>query len=168
MPRLWAIALTVVVQVGILAVIPARAILARSDGVKITLRTRPFDPYDAFVGYHERLAYEVEFPPPAEGFKEGEPVWITVEKADPAWTLVSVTREKPPAAPDRVPIRAAYGKSRCVLEGAGVVYVPESRREEADRKMREAEGKALVDLLIDKRGTAYVLRLRVGPTTFGE
>lgn len=168
MPRPWAIALTLLVQFGILAAIPARAILARSRGTEITLQTRPFDPFSPFTGYHERLAYDVEFSPPEGNFRDGEEIWITVEQADPAWTLVSATREKPPARENQVSIRATYGKPRCPLQGAGLIYIPEARREEADRKMLEAQSKALVDMVIARDGSAYVLRLRVGGTTFGE
>src|SRR5688500_14580456 len=83
-------------QLLILAAIPAQKVLARLRGAPITLKTRPIDPYNILSGYYVTLAYDVENgrlePPPSEELK----VWVNVKRDTPAWTLESVTRERPP------------------------------------------------------------------------
>jgi hypothetical protein len=188
----------VLAQVAILAAIPARQLLARARGREITLRTAPVDPFSPFGGYYLTLAYEIERPS-AEGKVElgtvrGGLVYLVVEKGDPAWTLVSVSRERPSPAPGRAVLRARwpggrYGLEiqpwmRAQIESAGRFYLPEAKARKLEKAMaeewkrvrelpfeeREAaqQTRMLVDLKVDDAGNVALIRLRFGELSFEE
>lgn len=181
------------VQVAILALVPARQVRARLSGTPVTLDTGPVDPFTPFVGHYVTLTYRAEQPPERlvqSGLKDGETVWITVERATPAWKPVSIRRERPAPAPDRVSIRATWSgwaRGRAVIPSAGRFYVAASRQKELDRTMRAAAdrqwkeiqarrkageeidredlpGLALVDLRVSEDGDVALTRLRVDGT----
>lgn len=175
MRRWWPLVLVLAVQFGILGAIPARKVVARLAGTEVTLRTRPVDPYDLLSGYYVTLGYEVERPGPgqvedglADRVGEGERVYVNVRRGDPEWRLSSVSLEAEAPAEGRVSLRAAWSGSAPILEGVDRLFIPEDRRDEADRALREAEGRALVDLRVDADGRMAVIRLRVGDRVFGD
>lgn len=170
MNRYTRVLAVVIVQLAILGAVPARQVRARRFGTPITLRTAPVDPFDVLSGHYLTLSYEVERPWAGRfepGLRHGDEVWITVEYGDPAWTLVSVTWERPPVAVSgRVSLRArwqyeheAQGWAR--IEGAQRFYVTEQRGAavEATRRGRQS---ALVDLRVGADGTPAVVALRAG------
>ena len=170
MRRYGRLAVVLLVQTGILAAMAGRHAAVRTWGTAVTLRTAPVDPYDLMSGYYLVLSYEIESPPdrlaPAD-LRRGDRVWLVVRSAEPAWELETVARERPAPAADRVALPARWDGWRFEIEGAGRVYVPESQREAADRVIRNAQGKGLVDLRVSD-GTVAVLRLRIGGASFGE
>jgi uncharacterized membrane-anchored protein len=162
------------VQIGLLAIVPARHLLARSTGTPITLKTRPLDPYDLLSGYYVILRYQVEHSAvqalDSDGQAEperGDRIWITIRRAEPAWTFVRATRERPDTAGDddtlALPARWEYGDLRLI--GAGRLYVPETQREEAEKVSTDS---AFVDARVGADGTVALLRLRIGDKVFGE
>lgn len=167
MARYGRIAVVILIQLAILAAVPARQVRARMRGTLVTLRTAPVDPFSAFAGHYVTLAYEVERPGPAglePGLREGEAVWLTVAPAEPAWTFVSVTRERPRAS-GLVSIRARYrvdwqGNGRAELDGADRFYVTEGRGAAVDAA-RRGQQPALVDLRVGDDGTPAIVALRV-------
>jgi len=178
MRRHWPLAVVLVVQAGILAAMATRHVVARTWGTPVTLRTAPIDPYDFMSGYHLILQYEVEEPPremvPPD-LVEGDRVWLVVRRAEPAWELAGVTRRRPEPREDHVALEARWtmrswsqAGGRAEIDGAGRVYVPEARRERAERLARDREERGLVDLRIGPDGTVAVLRLRVGGESFGD
>jgi hypothetical protein len=167
----------------------------------VTLATAPVDPLDLFSGAYVRLAYEVERPPPAPSIpsvKEGETVYLVVERAEPAWRLVEVATEPPAPMSGRAALRARWHAGRLQLESAGRLYLTAEKAKAAEGAMAEqrrrrwetqraAEGvrqavpagptsraepapapEAFVDLRVDEAGNLRVLRLRVGGQVFGE
>lgn len=159
------LAAVVAVQLAILVAIPLPQVLARHRGTLVTLRTAPVDPFDVLAGHYVTLSYEVERGSAARaqpGLSGGERVWLTVARAEPAWTLVSVTRERPAPAPDQVSIRARWRRwGAAELEDASRLYVTEAQGKAVDarRRTRQAD---LVELRVDADGTPAVMRLR-GP-----
>lgn len=158
----------IAVQLAILAAVPARQVRARLGGTPITLRTAPVDPFDAFAGHYATLSYEVEQVRAREAFDPGldnrDQVWLTVARGDPAWSFVSVTRERPASVPGRVSIRARFitwgRQGRITLEGAGRFYLTEGRGAALDAARRAGEP-ALVDLRVGQDGTPAVTGLRI-------
>lgn len=167
MRRHWPIAAVLLVQLGILGIVPARHIGARLTGVAVTLRTEPIDPYDILAGYYVTLDYQVEHeaadrlgtPPPHDSVW-----WIVVRRADPAWEFVSVGRERPEPAPDTVALKAKWRHGDFEIAGASRLYVPEAKRREANR----GRTAALVDMKVGRDGTIALLRMRVGNEVYGE
>jgi uncharacterized membrane-anchored protein len=160
------IVLVLLVQTAIVASVPARQVAARISGTPITLRTRPVDPFSLLSGYYVTLAFEAEWPAEElveKGLESEERVWLTVERAEPAWVAVSVTRNRPPAREGRVSLRARWIGPSLRIEGADRFYIAESRREEVERERLTSREQALVDMKVGRDGTPALLRLRVGP-----
>jgi uncharacterized membrane-anchored protein len=192
MDRRLRFAAVIAVQLLILAAVPWRQVLARLRGQTVTLLTAPVDPFSPFGGYFMTLAYEVE-----RDARDGsvtacsgrDRVYFVVEKAAPAWRLVSVERELPRATPGRAALRAPCPPRerewrRAELESAGRFYLPEAKAkvlEEAmaaewkrvrelpdDERERAQRTRMLVDLRADDEGNVALLRLRFGDLTFEE
>jgi uncharacterized membrane-anchored protein len=141
----------------------------------VTLRTAPIDPYSPLSGYYVTLAYEavspvvdLSRPGGGLGFQEGDRLWVTVERDEPFWRSVSITRERPPETEGRVSMRGRWMGWRAAIDGAGRLYIPEAKRERVAQLMREAQGRGLVDLRVGPDGFCSVLRLRVGGEVFGD
>ena len=162
------IAVVLLVQIGILVAIPFRAARARLTGTAITLETGPVDPFDPLSGYYVTLDYVAERPPEStESFRVGEPLWVTVEKGEPAWKPISVTRERPAPSANRVSLRGRFDGGRARIEEASRFFIPEDRRTEVDDLLRAARQHALVDLRVGEDGTPAPVRLRVGGKSIG-
>jgi len=191
------LAAAVGLQLLILALVPARQVLASWRGQEVTLATAPVDPYDPFSGAYVRLAYEVERPDaglvPAE-LEDGQTIYLVVERAEPAWRLVAIAVDPPPAAPDRAALRASWRHGFPRLESASRLYLPAERaraaqaalsqqrqrwwdeQEEARRALPKGAPepspppapRALVDLRVDGAGNVRVLRLQVDGQVFGD
>lgn len=166
MRRYVRLAVVLAVQLAILIAIPLPQVLARYRGTPVTLRTAPVDPFDVLAGHYVTLSYEVErqsarrHPP---GVSERDSVWLTVAKAEPAWTLVSVTRDRPAPAPGQVSIRARWTPwGGAQLEDASRLYVSEAQGRAVDARTWRDRQADLVDLRVDDDGTPAVVRLR-GP-----
>lgn len=151
----------------LLGSVPAEQLLALAAGEEVVLATRPVDPYDLLAGYYATLGYEIEEVPaamlPAE-LSEDERVWFTIERAEPAWRLVAVTRDRPAPAPGRAMLRARHRHGRFELEELKRFYVPEGQRHEASDAAR---GRGFVDAMVGPGGAAAMRRLRVGDRVFG-
>ncbi len=168
MRRHLGIAVVLVSQVGILVSMPFRAVRARVAGTEIALETEPVDPFDPLSGYYVTLAYVAERPPGgASTFEMNEALWVTVERAEPAWTPVSVTRERPAPHPDRVSILGRWDGRRARIEGASRFFIPEDRRMEIEDLLAASGRRGLVDLRVGSDGTPALFRMRVGGRSFG-
>lgn len=55
----WAIVLPLILQTGLIAVVPLRAAIATLMGQTIVLQTVPVDPYDPLRGYYTTLQYDI-------------------------------------------------------------------------------------------------------------
>lgn len=190
------VAVAILVQLAILAAIPARQVLARARGREITLRTAPVDPFSPFGGYYMTLAYEVERPSVAmlEPIRNRELVYLVVEKGDPAWTLATISGQLPTPAPDRAVLRARWPRGRhdleiqpwmrAQIESAGRFYLPEAKARTLEKEMAQEwkrvselpweerehaqRTRMLVDLKADDDGNVALVRLRFGELSFEE
>ncbi len=160
------VAVVLLAQLAVLAAVPARQVRARLEGELVTLRTGPVDPFDAFAGHYVTLSYEVEqIAPRADaGLRNGDEAWLTVAQGDPAWSFVSLTRERPAPASGQVSIRVRFrshwqGGGWGEIEGASRFYVTEGRGAAIDAARRGRQP-ALVDLRIGPDGTPSIVALR--------
>jgi uncharacterized membrane-anchored protein len=168
--------LVLAVQVAILAAVPLRQVRARLDGTVVTLETVPFDPYDVLSGYYATLRYSAEAPPGlAEArLAQGDTAFIVLERAEPAWRAVGVSREPSldklgtSGEAGRVAVRAVMTRRGLEIVSAGRFYVPEARRAAVDEALRARRGKALVDLRVDAAGNVALMRLRDGDIVLAE
>ena len=168
MRRHLGIAVVLLSQVGILASMPFRAVGALRGGTEIVLETEPVDPFDPLSGYYVTLAYVAERPVgEAPSFRIDEALWVTVERTEPAWTPVSVTRERPAPHPDRVSILGRWDGWRARIGDASRFFIPEDRRTEIEDLLNASGRRGLVDLRVGRDGTPALLRMRVGGRSFG-
>jgi uncharacterized membrane-anchored protein len=156
------------VQLAILALVPARSIVARTTGAEVTLRTMPVDPYDLLSGYYVTLAYEVERPEGASvpDVPPGTTVYVVVARDTPAWRFVRFSLEADPG-PDQVALRGHARYGAVDLDNAGRLYIPEEQRQAVDDALARVDRRALVDMRVGADGTIALLRLRADGQTFG-
>ncbi|NER84641.1 MAG: GDYXXLXY domain-containing protein [Leptolyngbya sp. SIO1D8] len=57
--KLWAIALPLLLQMGLVLSLPVQAAMARFFGRTVVLRTAPVNPVDPFRGYYTTLSYDI-------------------------------------------------------------------------------------------------------------
>lgn len=168
----WKIAVVLAVQFAVLVAIPMRTLRTRTEGVDVTLWTAPVDPFDVLAGYYVTLGYEAERPPSGvtgpDPQHKGDDLWVTVHRGDPAWTPVSVTRERPDPQPDRIAMRATWNGWQAQITNAGRLYIPETQREDVEKALDAVDRRGLVDLRLDADGNVAVLRLRADGKTFGD
>jgi uncharacterized membrane-anchored protein len=168
--RHWPLLAAVGVQAVLLALVPARQVRARLAGTEVTLRTVPVDPYDVLSGYHVTLRYEAELPIQGDAGPPGSEAWLLIGRGEEAWRAFSCTAHRPEPRAGEVVLRAELERGvmaastgpRCRIPSAGRFYIPEARRDEVDRAMREAGGRALVDVKVSASGDVALLRLRAG------
>jgi uncharacterized membrane-anchored protein len=132
------------VQLGILALVPAKKIKAYYTGREIKLATEQYDPYDVMKGYYANLTYEISRPPDEERVprsqRHGRSVYMILEtdEAGIARPVRTVSRlgEIPGGADFIRGIRRGWR----IEYGLERFYMPEERRHEVNSALSEARG----------------------------
>lgn len=170
----------VLVQIGVLAAVPARNIYTRLYGTPVVLRVAPVDPYSIMSGYYVTLSYEISIPdrrpwqdrvplpspaepatasaPAPDAFNgsdhipEGAAVYVSLAEKDGVWSAREV-RQTPPK--DGLFIR---GVSRYfgIEYGIERYYIPEAARDEIGNDLRDHMSDARVHVKIDAAGHAVL------------
>lgn len=165
---LWAIALPLLVQTALIIAVPLQAAIATVMGTTIILRTVPVDPYDPFRGYYTTLQYDIsqrgvlstldgweeiqadlEPSEAAKLLRPGQTFFVILAQpttADPSatmpsapWQPIAISRDRPQNLPDdQLAIKGTYRSDRIVY-GMERYYLPEDRRLELERRIREAQ-----------------------------
>ena len=166
---LVAFIVAVVIQLLILAAVPARKVFTRVTGKTVVLKVQPVDPYSILSGYYTTLGFDISrvdaFPNARgtfQGFSEGDWFYAIVEKGDDGtWKPVSLEHELPANLPDN---RAAllgrinHGAIRYEIEE---FYIPEAQRHSIAEDLSRNVDKARVDIKVDRNGHAALERLRI-------
>jgi len=158
--------LAVAAQLLILAAVPAQKIYTRATGRSVTLKIRPVDPYNALSGYYVTLNYEIANP---ASFADsgvaagGDQVYAVLEKqADGAWRPVSLSKSYPANLPEnRIAIRGRYSYSR-IKYGIEEFFIPEDKRAEIEQGLWKNRDLARVEVKVDSKGDAALVRLVIG------
>ena len=161
-------ALAVVVQLLILAAVPAKKAFAALTGTKVVLKVAPVDPYSIMSGYYVTLNYEISQPasmPATAESGRGCDVYVVLKPGpDGAWCAESVHAQRPGAVPsDRVVIRGRRTDNwrRAIEYGIESYYIPEDAREKIADDLREHIKDARVEVLVDRFGNAFLRRLLI-------
>jgi len=158
--------LAVLVQVIILAAIPAKQISAKLTGKLITIKTAPVDPYDFLSGYHVVLNYEISSPPSLGELKREHrknfPVYVVLkEGADSIWYAESIRK----TWPKDIPNGCVIIKGKCTYSGIryGIesYFIPEKHRREIEKDLRGNGRQAKAQVKVDRFGNAALVRLLV-------
>ncbi|MCI0336425.1 MAG: GDYXXLXY domain-containing protein [Acidobacteria bacterium] len=157
--------LAVAAQILILAAVPAQKIYTRATGKSVMLKIRPVDPYNILSGYYVTLNYEITDPSSFPGAKDvsGNLVYAIIEKgSDGVWHPVSLTNSFPANLPEnRLAIRGRYNYWRTTY-GIEEFFIPEDKRDEIEKGLRENRDQARAEIKVDSKGNAALVRLLIG------
>jgi uncharacterized membrane-anchored protein len=162
--------LAIIVQLVILAAVPAKNIYTRATGKSIILKMRPVDPYNILSGYYVTLNFEISNPESFTGeknYSSGQAIYAVLEKrSDGIWHPVSLSDVLPSWLSDNhVAIRGSYS-SMWIKYGIEEFYIPEDKRREIDRELRENRDQGRVEIKLDSRGNAALVRLLIGERVY--
>jgi uncharacterized membrane-anchored protein len=173
--RFW---LAFLLQIVVLLCIPAQAVYTQLTGRTVRLQTVPIDPYSLLTGYSQTLSYDISRIAVLEklaglkqgSVKSGSIIYVILEsgKKDQPWKPVNMSLEKPIALPEnRIALRGVVDRG-AVLYGLETYYMPESRKDEVNQTIAEAQRKkpAVVEVKIDRFGNGMAIAVEVGARRF--
>lgn len=154
--------LAVLVQVLIVAAVPARKIYTRLTGTTIMIKTAPVDPYDFLSGYHVVLNYEISS---TEGVSHGRgkrTVYAILEEGPSGiWSRTQVVDQPPEdLADDQLFIKGQFSGSR-IYYGIEHYYIPEEQRGQIDEALRANPETAFARVRVDRFGNAALVGLTI-------
>lgn len=151
------------IQVLIVAAIPARKVITRASGRTIVLKVRPVDPYSILSGYYVTLAFEIStptgFPTPPE-LKNGDACYAVVERDESGvWRPYSLDRELPQElSENQAAIAGRVNQSRFQY-GIENFFIPEAQRSLIEDDLRKNGDRAVVEVKVDSQGNAALVKL---------
>lgn len=159
-------ALALAVQMLILLAVPAQKMYTRATGRDILLKVMPVDPYSLLSGYYVTLGYEINnftsFPNHEQFNERGANVYAIVERRDDGvWHPVALANALPSSLPpNQIALRGRneYGRIQFGIEE---FYIPESKRTAIADDLRQHPEAARVEVKVDGRGNAALVRLRI-------
>ena len=159
-------ALALTVQMLILLAVPAQKMYTRATGRDVTLKVMPVDPYSLLSGYYVTLGYEINNRmafPNHEQFNEYDAVvYALVERReDGVWYPMALANALPAALPsNQIALRGRNNYDR-ITYGIEEFYIPEAKREAIADDLRQHPAAARVEVKVDGRGNAALVRLRI-------
>jgi len=173
MRKHWPFILAVVLQVLIVAAVPATRLPVLLSGRTVLLKTAPVDPYDILSGYHVVLSYEISAPdrldrlPGTPYFQRGDRACVVLKEGpDGVWGAVRASGEWPKdVKPDEVVIKGRYDGRRIVY-GIEHYFIPEGKGAEIEQGLRTERARTRVEVKVDGFGHAALVRLHVGDKTY--
>jgi uncharacterized membrane-anchored protein len=173
--RFW---LAFLLQVVVLLCIPAQAVYTQLTGRTVRLQTVPIDPYSLLTGYSQTLSYDISRIAVLEklsglkqgSVKSGSVIYVVLEsgKKDQPWKAVNMSLERPIAlSENRIALRGVVDRG-AVIYGLETYYMPESRKDEVNNTITEAQRKkpAVVEVKIDRFGNGMAIAVDVGGRRF--
>lgn len=167
-------AAAVALQVAILVGVPARKAFVRWTGKTIYLPVQPVDPYSLMSGYYALLRYDMTNPWKGRDAaipesRTGSRVYAILEAGpDHLWRPVGYSWDGPPATlPAGSILLKGHHEGWQHLEfGIEEFFIPEARREELDRALREADKPAYAEVRVSPAGEAALVHIHAGGRTF--
>ncbi|MFA6134845.1 MAG: GDYXXLXY domain-containing protein [Phycisphaerae bacterium] len=161
--------LAVIVQLGILAAVPARHIHALMTGTPVVLKTAPVDPYSIMSGYYVTLSYDISIPPERHKWPDRThtTIYATLVKGDgPAWKAVAFSTDWPTNVPADAVVLKGESDGWRICYGLEAYFLPETMRHEVANSLSQHRDSTLVDVMVDKQGHAALVRLRIGDKAY--
>ncbi|MBN8588817.1 MAG: GDYXXLXY domain-containing protein [Rhodothermia bacterium] len=170
MRKVFPFMVIVLVQVVILALVPARTLITQATGEEIALPLAPIDPYDMWSGYYVILNYDISRPdlaPSKIPFQEGETVWAVV-KRDSVGSFRLARFEKTKSQTLKADERQLEGvfRDNAIRYGIEAYFIPEARRVEIEQDVTKNREKTRMIVAVTKDGKAAVKRMIVGSRTY--
>lgn len=168
--RLW---LPLLIQVGLIAFVPAQDAYTYATGRLVTLKTMPVDPYDLLRGYSQTLGYEIgDFNrlrqlPGGDRFDrriEGA-FYIVLQQPStnttpPApWQAVRISSDRPTDLnANQIALRGRYDRGQ-ITYGLERFYMPEDQRNQINEDFMKVRGQTVTQAKVDDRGNAVLVNL---------
>ncbi|HOT29567.1 MAG TPA: GDYXXLXY domain-containing protein [Candidatus Ozemobacteraceae bacterium] len=155
-----AFAAAVALQVLILVMVPMQQIRSLVIGRTIELAVEPVDPYSIMKGYFVTLSYSVcrpeRFSSRGVDLRDGQTVYAVVEEGDDGlWVPVSLMTSPPRHLErGRIFLKGRRTGWRGISYGIEEYSIPEARRGDVDRALRQHMDKARVRVKVDDEGNA--------------
>jgi uncharacterized membrane-anchored protein len=136
----------------------------------VTLKIRPVDPYNILSGYYVTLNYEIANPRSfanSDDDYNSERVYAILERrADGVWHPVSLSKSYPAKLPENhIAIRGRHSYSR-IEYGIDEFFIPEDKRAEIEEGLRKNHDRARVEIKVDSKGDAALVRLLIGDRVY--
>lgn len=164
-------ALAVLVQVFIVAAVPARQLYTRLTGTIITIKTAPYDPYDFLTGYHVVLNYEISGlnDPNLQivRYQEEVTVYAILQKGpEGVWFRSAVVNQPPNDLPEGTLFLKGVIRGNRILYGIEHYYIPEAHREAIEQSLRANPENSLVRVRVDRFGNAALIGLTINGSDY--
>ena len=170
------LALAVVIQIVILTAAPLSKARTRWEGRTVLLKVEPVDPYDVLSGYYVRLAFEISRPNAfpggvavgASGVRAAPGTVFAIIEAGPdgVWKPVRLQSAMPASLPDNQAILRGRLQNSWIEYGIESFHFPENLRDVVGTDLRRNAAEARVEVRVDSRGNASLLRLRIADRTY--
>ncbi len=192
----WRFWVPLALQLAVIAAVPAQAIYTHLTGRAIALQTAPVDPYDLLRGYSVTLSYDVSnietlkrlpgwaaIPKQTGGVpaslypEERTPIYVVLQmpavpanqatNRPPAWQPIAVQRDRPTNLPaNQIALRGRVHLGR-VEYGVETYYLPETRRDQVNADIRQAQRQpGVMEVKLDAQGQAVPVSLWVGDRAY--
>ena len=179
---LWRFLVPFLLQIILIASIPAQAVYTLVTGRTVVLQTQPVDPYDLLRGYSQTLSYEIsqwETLQDLPGWEElsnrpeqlNEEFYLILEQPEEltrdgipvAWSAIAISAELPQTLPSsQIALRGRFDRGQLIY-GLETYYIPEDRRDRINRDIAEAQQQEaqpfVVEIKVDRQGKAVPVRL---------
>jgi len=160
----------IVIQLALLTVIPVPRLLLLASGKTVMLETVPYDPYNVFHGYYANLRYEisrVETFDNRQSFEQNHFYYVIIEKGSGGiWRGKGISRKLPVGlGRDQAALKGRY-RYGWLEYGIEQYYLPEGRRKEIDNLLNVGKKRALVEVKVNEKGEAALVRIIAGGRSF--
>ncbi len=141
---------TAILLTGILGAMVYERVQHLRTGREIVLPIRPVDPRDLFKGDYVRLGFDIANPKPellaAYNSRRDVPVFVLIEQGstDTAWTITSVTEQRPTTVAANQIVLSAKANYRVLQFGIERYYVPEGTGPKLEDQARSGKLAAIV------------------------
>ena len=155
-------------QCAIIAAVPAPKLFTRLTGQTITIKTAPVDPYDFLSGYHVILSFEISqladpiSPEQRMYYYQNQNLYNVLTKDENStWNSQFLHESFPKDIPDGAIVIKGKWKGGRIEYGIEKFFIPEEKRQDIERDLRQNQRQALADIRVDRFGNAALIRLRV-------
>jgi len=162
-----AFVLAVVVQLGLLAAVPAKRYIPVYAGKVIRLKVMPVDPYSPYRGYYMTLRFEISRPEDKDIQAQLDQLItkdvfvVLTEGEDGFWHIRSLHPDRPEDIPQGTVVICGKAGYHRISYGIESYYVPEDKAGHIERDLRAHIDKAVAEVAVGPFGNAALIRLRV-------
>ena len=172
LPR-WRFWLALLLQVGLVAAIPARKALTLATGTTIYLQVAPVDPYDLLRGRYIALSYTLAQSPELEKLPGWSPelskpgilyLRLAPPNGDPArpWQAIGISRDRPRELQPKEVVLQGWFDGGQLRFGIEEFFISEALGDVLELEIRRHPETLRAEVKVDPWGQAALVGLWVG------